>query len=200
METLGLESFKFFADYKMALFFIFYVFRRCVAIDKRTEMYSWFITFPKYDSFVGIFNYYNVNFSNFRNHLFLLFLFQTFGIKQVMLISMLRGYCVLDCLFMEINRWFMDHYVCVFMEWHLISLISQDLCLLKPIQNQKNRSSAQGLSDDDKWFWAVLGSFTQDGLLINILQSHLVARMIYYFLETETTNPKMLEFIKTKGV
>jgi hypothetical protein len=30
--------------------------------------------------------------------------------------------------------------------------------------------------------------------LINILQSHLVARMICWFSE-ETTNPKMLEFI-----
>jgi NHS family xanthosine MFS transporter len=35
METLGLESFKFFADYKMA--FIFFYFLRGVAIDKRVR-------------------------------------------------------------------------------------------------------------------------------------------------------------------
>jgi hypothetical protein len=93
-----------------------------------------------------------------------------------------------------------DHYVLCGL-WNGISLISQDLCLLKPIQNQKNRSSAQGLFMMTNGFGAVLGSFTSGWLLINILQSHLVARMIWLvFLETETTNPKMLEFIKTKGV
>jgi hypothetical protein len=32
------------------------------------------------------------------------FFLRRFGIKQVMLISMLRGYCVLDCLLMEIQQ------------------------------------------------------------------------------------------------
>jgi hypothetical protein len=97
---------------------------------------------------------------------------------------MLAWVCVLDCL-LEILRWFMDDYV-LCMEWHLISLISQDLCLLKPIQNQKIVRRTRLIHDDDKWFWAVLGSLLQDGLLINILQSHLVAQWLAGFLETET--------------
>jgi hypothetical protein len=74
------------------------------------------------------------------------------------------------------------------MEWHLISLISQD-SLFDPIQNQKNRSSAQGLLMMTNGFGAVLGVLLQDGLLINILQSHLVARMIWLVFLKQKNEP-----------
>jgi NHS family xanthosine MFS transporter len=88
-----------------------------------------------------------------------------------------------------------DHYVlCVVYGMAFDFFNISGSLFLKPIQNQKSLS-AQGLfMMMTNGFGAVLGSFTSDGLLINILQSHLVARMICWFSE-ETTNPKMLEFI-----
>jgi NHS family xanthosine MFS transporter len=105
--------------------------------------------FPKYaDSFVVEYSTIIMSILKFqRPYLFLLFPFlRRFGIKQVMLISMLAW--VLRWLFAYGNPtdglW-MIIMSCVVYGMAFDFFISQDLCLLKPIQNQKNRSSAQGL-------------------------------------------------------
>jgi NHS family xanthosine MFS transporter len=61
-----------------------------------------FKNFPKYaDSFVVEYSTIIMSISQISETLFILaipFFLKRFGIKQVMLISMLLGYCVLDCL------------------------------------------------------------------------------------------------------
>lgn len=96
METLGLESFKLFADYKMALFFIFSMFLGGAL--QLTNAYgdvflSEFATIPEYaDSFVVKYSTIIMSISQISETLFILaipFFLKRFGIKQVMLISML---------------------------------------------------------------------------------------------------------------
>jgi NHS family xanthosine MFS transporter len=65
----------------------------------------------------------------------------------------------------------------------------------------KSFVSTRVIHDDDKWFGAVLGSFTSGWAIDKYFtKSFSSANDLAGFLETETTNPKMLEFIKTKGV
>lgn len=96
MELMGLESFKLFANYKMALFFIFSMFLG--AALQLTNAYGdvfldEFKHFPKYaDSFVVKYSTIIMSISQISETLFILaipFFLKRFGIKQVMLISML---------------------------------------------------------------------------------------------------------------
>ncbi len=95
-QTLGLSAFKLFANYKMALFFIFAMFLG--AALQLTNAYgdlflSEFGDFPKYeDSFVVERSTIIMSISQVSETLFILaipFFLKRFGIKQVMLISML---------------------------------------------------------------------------------------------------------------
>ena len=95
-ETLGLGAFKLFADYKMALFFIFAMFLGGAL--QLTNAYgdlflSEFEHFPKYaTSFVVERSTIIMSISQISETLFILaipFFLKRFGIKQVMLISML---------------------------------------------------------------------------------------------------------------
>jgi NHS family xanthosine MFS transporter len=65
----------------------------------------------------------------------------------------------------------------------------------------KNRSSAQGLfMMMTNGFGAVLGSFTSGWAIDKYFtKSFTSTNDLASFLETETTNPKMMEFIKTQG-
>lgn len=96
METLGLNAFKLFANYKMALFFIFSMFLG--AALQLTNMYgdtflSDFAKIPEYaDLFVVKHSTIIMSISQISETLFILaipFFLKRFGIKQVMLISML---------------------------------------------------------------------------------------------------------------
>src|SRR6187431_1114409 len=96
MEVLGLESFKLFANYKMALFFAFSMFLGGAL--QLTNAYGdvfldEFKHFPKYaDSFVVKYSTIIMSLSQISETLFILaipFFLRRFGIKQVMLISML---------------------------------------------------------------------------------------------------------------
>jgi len=95
-ESLGLNAFKLFADYKMALFFIFSMFLGGAL--QLTNMYgdtylSEFEKIPQYaDSFVVKYSTIIMSISQISETLFILaipFFLKRFGIKQVMLISML---------------------------------------------------------------------------------------------------------------
>jgi NHS family xanthosine MFS transporter len=96
METLGFNAFKLFANYKMALFFIFSMFLG--AALQLTNMYgdtflSDFAKIPEYaDLFVVKHSTIIMSISQISETLFILaipFFLRQFGIKQVMLISML---------------------------------------------------------------------------------------------------------------
>ncbi len=96
IEQLGLKAFKLFANYKMALFFIFSMFLG--AALQLTNMYgdsflSGFGNIPAYkDSFVVKYSTIILSISQMSETLFILaipFFLKRFGIKMVMLISML---------------------------------------------------------------------------------------------------------------
>lgn len=95
VEKLGLNAFKLFANYKMALFFLFSMFLG--AALQLTNMYgdvflSDFANVPKYaDSFVIKYSTIIMSISQISETLFILaipFFLKRFGIKKVMLISM----------------------------------------------------------------------------------------------------------------
>ncbi|MEO8617528.1 MAG: nucleoside permease [Luteolibacter sp.] len=96
MELLGLSAFKLFANSKIALFFVFSMFLGGAL--QLTNMYgdvflSDFATIPKYnDSFVVKYSTIILSISQISETLFILaipFFLKRFGIKMVMLISML---------------------------------------------------------------------------------------------------------------
>ncbi len=96
IKKLGLDAFKLFGTYKMALFFIFSMFLGGAL--QLTNMYgdtylSEFANVPKYaDSFVVKYSTIIMSISQVSETLFILaipFFLKRFGIKQVMLISML---------------------------------------------------------------------------------------------------------------
>ena len=96
VEQLGLKAFKLFANYKMALFFIFSMLLG--AALQLTNMYgdsflSNFSTFPEYaDSFVVKYSTIILSISQMSETLFILtipFFLKRFGIKKVMLFAML---------------------------------------------------------------------------------------------------------------
>jgi NHS family xanthosine MFS transporter len=96
IEQLGLSAFKLFANYKMALFFIFSMFLG--AALQLTNMYGDtylddFKNIPKYaDSFVIKYSTIIMSISQISETLFILtipFFLKRFGIKKVMLFSML---------------------------------------------------------------------------------------------------------------
>ena len=95
METLGLASFKLFANYKMALFFIFSMFLggALQLTNAYGDVYlDEFKRFPEYaDSFVVKYSTIIMSISQISETLFILaipFFLKRFGIKQVMLMSM----------------------------------------------------------------------------------------------------------------
>lgn len=96
VQTLGLDAFKLFANYKMALFFIFSMFLGGAL--QLTNMYGDtflddFKNFPEYaDSFVVRYSTIVMSISQISETLFILaipFFLKKFGIKNVMLMSML---------------------------------------------------------------------------------------------------------------
>jgi len=95
METLGLASFKLFANYKMALFFIFSMFLggALQLTNAYGDVYlDEFKRFPEYaDSFVVKYSTIIMSISQISETLFILaipFFLKRFGIKKVMLMSM----------------------------------------------------------------------------------------------------------------
>jgi len=210
METLGLESFKLFADYKMALFFIFSMFLGGAL--QLTNAYGdvfldEFKHFPKYaDSFVVEYSTIIMSISQISETLFILaipFFLKRFGIKQVMLISML-AWVLRFGLFAYGNPttglWMIIMSCVVYGMAFDFFNISGSL-FVETNTDPKNRSSAQGLfMMMTNGFGAVLGSFTSGWAIDKYFtKSFSNTSELAGFLETETTNPKMLEFITSQG-
>lgn len=210
METLGLESFKLFANYKMALFFIFSMFLGGAL--QLTNAYGdvfldEFKHFPKYaDSFVVKYSTIIMSISQISETLFILaipFFLKRFGIKQVMLISMLAWVLrfglfafgdpvqglwmiVLSCIVYGMAFDFFNISGSLFVETHT---------------DAKNRSSAQGMfMMMTNGVGAILGSFTSGWAIDRFFtKSFNTTADLASFLQTDVTNPKMLEFVKSQG-
>jgi NHS family xanthosine MFS transporter len=210
METLGLESFKLFADYKMALFFVFSMFLGGAL--QLTNAYGdvfldEFKHFPKYaDSFVVEYSTIIMSISQISETLFILaipFFLRRFGIKQVMLISML-AWVLRFGLFSYGNPtdglWMIVMSCVVYGMAFDFFNISGSL-FVETNTDPKNRSSAQGLfMMMTNGFGAVLGSFTSGWAIDKYFtKTFNNTTDLAGFLETETTNPKMLEFITDQG-
>lgn len=210
METLGLESFKLFANYKMALFFIFSMFLGGAL--QLTNAYGdvfldEFKHFPKYaDSFVVEYSTIIMSISQISETLFILaipFFLKRFGIKQVMLISMF-AWVLRFGLFAYGNPtdglWMIIVSCVVYGMAFDFFNISGSL-FVETNTDSKNRSSAQGLfMMMTNGFGAVLGSFTSGWAIDKYFtKSFTNTTDLAVFLETETTNPKMVEFITSQG-
>ncbi|MGL2986017.1 nucleoside permease [Flavobacterium sp. RSSA_27] len=170
MELMGLESFKLFANYKMALFFIFSMFLG--AALQLTNAYGdvfldEFKNIPQYaDSFVVKYSTIIMSISQISETLFILaipFFLKRFGIKQVMLISMF-AWVLRFGLFAFGNPtdglWMIILSCIVYGMAFDFFNISGSL-FVETNTDAKNRSSAQGLfMMMTNGVGAVLGSFT----------------------------------------
>lgn len=210
MEILGLESFKLFANYKMALFFIFSMFLGGAL--QLTNAYGdvfldEFKHFPKYaDSFVVKYSTIIMSISQISETLFILaipFFLKRFGIKQVMLISMfawvlrfglfafgdpIQGLwmIILSCIVYGMAFDFFNISGSLFVETHT---------------DAKNRSSAQGMfMMMTNGVGAILGSFTSGWAIDRFFtKSFNNTTELASFLQTDIANPKMLDFVKNQG-
>jgi NHS family xanthosine MFS transporter len=210
METLGLESFKLFANYKMALFFIFSMFLGGAL--QLTNAYGdvfldEFKHFPKYaDSFVVEYSTIIMSISQISETLFILaipFFLKRFGIKQVMLISML-AWVLRFGLFAygdpTSGLWMIIMSCIVYGMAFDFFNISGSL-FVETNTDAKNRSSAQGLfMMMTNGVGAVLGSFTSGWAIDKFFtKSFAGTGDLAAFLQTEPTNAKMAEFVTSQG-
>ncbi|MBB1193181.1 MFS transporter [Flavobacterium sp. SOK18b] len=210
METLGLESFKLFADYKMALFFVFSMFLGGAL--QLTNAYGdvfldEFKHFPKYaDSFVVEYSTIIMSISQISETLFILaipFFLKRFGIKQVMLISML-AWVLRFGLFAYGNPtsglWMIIMSCVVYGMAFDFFNISGSL-FVETNTDAKNRSSAQGLfMMMTNGFGAVLGSFTSGWAIDKYFTKSFTSTTdLAGFLQTEPTNSKMADFVTSQG-
>ena len=210
-ETLGLEAFKFFTDYKMALFFIFSMFLGGAL--QLTNAYGdvfldEFKHFPKYaDSFVVEYSTIIMSISQISETLFILaipFFLKRFGIKQVMLISML-AWVLRFALFAfgdpTTGLWMIIMSCVVYGMAFDFFNISGSL-FVETNTEPKNRSSAQGLfMMMTNGFGAVLGSFTSGWAIDKYFtKSFSNTTELSTYLQTEPDNQLMSGFIQGQGV
>lgn len=209
-ETLGLGAFKLFADYKILLFFIFSMFLGGAL--QLTNAYGdvfldEFKFFPKYaSSFVVKYSTIIMSISQVSETLFILaipFFLKRFGIKQVMLISMF-AWVLRFGLFAYGNPtdglWMIIMSCIVYGMAFDFFNISGSL-FIETTTDAKNRSSAQGLfMMMTNGFGAVLGSFTSGWAIDKFFTKKFTnTSEIAGFLETETSNSTLLNFIKEQG-
>lgn len=180
-ELLGLNAFKLFASYKMALFFIFSMFLGGAL--QLTNMYgdvflSDFANVPEYkDSFIVNYSTIIMSISQVSETLFILaipFFLKRFGIKQVMLISMF-AWVLRFGLFAYGNPsgglWMIIMSMMVYGMAFDFFNISGSL-FIETSTDSKMRSSAQGLfMMMSNGFGAVLGSFIS-GFVIDEYFTH----------------------------
>ena len=212
IQTLGLDAFSLFKNYKMALFFIFSLFLG--AALQLTNAYGdvyldEFKHFPKYvDSFVVKYSTLIMSISQISETLFILaipFFLKKYGIKTVMLVSMLAwvfrfglfafGYpsgfglvlIILSCIVYGMAFDFFNISGSLFVETQTDSKI---------------RSSAQGLfMMMTNGFGAVLGSLTS-GWIIDKFFTHSFtkAQDLAQHLDTTTDNASFLSFLSQQKI
>lgn len=210
VEVLGLNAFKLFGNYKMALFFIFSMFLGGAL--QLTNAYgdvflSEFENFPKYaDSFVVKYSTIIMSISQVSETLFILaipFFLRKYGIKNVMLMSMFAWVLrfglfsfgnptsglwmiILSCIIYGMAFDFFNISGSLFVETNT---------------NSKIRSSAQGLfMMMTNGFGAIIGSVSA-GWAIDKFFTHKfsTADSLAGFLDTTIDNSKFVEFIGKQG-
>lgn len=210
-ETLGLEAFKLFGNYKMALFFVFSMFLggALQLTNAYGDVYlDEFKHFPKYaDSFVVKYSTIIMSISQISETLFILaipFFLKRFGIKQVMLISML-AWVLRFGLFAfgdPVNGLWMIILSCIVYGMAFDFFNISGSLFVETNTDSKNRSSAQGLfMMMTNGFGAILGSFTSGWAIDKYFtKSFNNTTELSTYLQTETTNPLMTGFIKNHGI
>ncbi|MDO9153594.1 MAG: nucleoside permease [Paludibacter sp.] len=222
IQTLGLDAFKLFANYKMALFFIFSMFLG--AALQLTNMYGDtflddFKNVPEYaNSFVVKYSTIIMSISQISETLFILaipFFLKRFGIKNVMLISMF-AWVLRFALFglgnPDDRLWMIILSMIVYGMAFDFFNISGSL-FVETTTDKKIRSSAQGLfMMMTNGFGAILGSiisgelieryFTTNGLKdwpsiwFSFAGYALVITILFAIFFKHKHNPKELENIK----
>ncbi len=210
VEVLGLNAFKLFGNYKMALFFIFSMFLGGAL--QLTNAYgdvflSEFENFPKYaDSFVVKYSTIIMSISQVSETLFILaipFFLRKYGIKNVMLMSMFAWVLrfglfsfgnptsglwmiILSCIIYGMAFDFFNISVSLFVETNT---------------NSKIRSSAQGLfMMMTNGFGAIIGSVSAGWAIDKFFtQKFSTADSLAGFLDTTVDNSKFIEFIGKQG-
>ncbi|WP_432221562.1 nucleoside permease [Flavobacterium sp. TMP13] len=209
-ETLGLEAFKLFGNYKMALFFVFSMFLGGAL--QLTNAYGdvfldEFKHFPKYaDSFVIEYSTIIMSISQVSETLFILaipFFLKRFGIKHVMLISML-AWVLRFGLFAygdPVGGLWMIVLSCIVYGMAFDFFNISGSLFVETNTDSKIRSSAQGLfMMMTNGVGAILGSFTSGWAIDRFFtKSFSNTTELARFLETESTNSKMVAFIKSQG-
>ena len=210
-QKLGLEAFKLFANYKMALFFIFSMFLGGAL--QLTNAYGdvfldEFKHFPKYvDSFVVKYSTIIMSISQISETLFILaipFFLKRFGIKKVMIIAML-AWVFRFGLFAygdpAGNLWMIVMSCVVYGMAFDFFNISGSL-FVETSTTAKTRSSAQGLfMMMTNGFGAVFGSLVSGWMIDKYFTKTFTSiQATADFVGSETTNSHLLNFVKTQGV
>ena len=210
VEVLGLNAFKLFGNYKMALFFIFSMFLGGAL--QLTNAYgdvflSEFENFPKYaDSFVVKYSTIIMSISQVSETLFILaipFFLRKYGIKNVMFMSMFAWVLrfglfsfgnptsglwmiILSCIIYGMAFDFFNISGSLFVETNT---------------NSKIRSSAQGLfMMMTNGFGAIIGSVSAGWAIDKFFtQKFSTADSLAGFLDTTVDNSKFVEFIGKQG-
>lgn len=211
VEILGLESFKLFANYKMALFFIFSMFLG--AALQLTNAYGdvfldEFKHFPKYaHSFVIKYSTIIMSISQISETVFILaipFFLKRFGIKNVMLISMVAW--VLRFAFFAfgdpVEGLWMIILSCIVYGMAFDFFNISGSLFVETNTNAAIRSSAQGLfMMMTNGVGAILGSFTSGWMIDKFFtKSFHNSTDLAQFLDTDAQNAHMLQFVADRKV
>jgi len=206
-EQLGLNAFKLFGNYKMALFFIFSMFLGG-ALQLTNAYGDVFIDefkhFPKYaDSFVVKYSTIIMSVSQISETLFILaipFFLKRYGIKKVMLISML-AWVLRFALFAygdpATGLW-MILFSCIVYGMAFDFFNISGSLFVETNTNAKIRSSAQGLfMMMTNGFGAVIGSNVAGWIIDKYFtKSFTLATDLATELNTTTDNPTFLNILK----
>ena len=211
MDTLGLGAFKLFANYRMALFFIFSMFLGGAL--QLTNAYGdvfldEFKHFPKYaNSFVIEYSTIIMSVSQISETLFILaipFFLKRFGIKQVMLISML-AWVLRFGLFAygdPIDGLWMILMSCVVYGMAFDFFNISGSLFVETNTDAKNRSSAQGMfMMMTNGFGAIFGSLTSGWAIDRFFtKSFTTTTELATFLDTTPANSQMSDFVSGQGI
>lgn len=210
-QTFGLEAFKLFGNYKMALFFIFSMFLGGAL--QLTNAYGdvfldEFKHFPKFaDSFVIKYSTIIMSISQISETLFILaipFFLKKYGIKNVMLISML-AWVLRFGLFAygdPVNGLWMIILSCVVYGMAFDFFNISGSLFVETNTNSKIRSSAQGLfMMMTNGFGAVLGSLASGWAIDKYFtKSFSNSNDLASYLDTESSNGLLNKFIESQNV
>ncbi len=210
-KALGLDSFQLFADYKMAVFFIFCMFLGGAL--QLTNAYGdvfldEFKFYPKYiDAFAIKYSTLIMSISQISETLFILaipFFLKQFGIKKVMLIAMWAWVARFGLFAFgdpQTGLWMIILSCIVYGMAFDFFNISGSLFVEKST-TPYIRSAAQGLfMMMTNGFGAILGSLISGWVIDHYftLQFSSLATLASY-LQTETSNNTLLQFIQSRGI